>query len=289
MGYMHRPKTFKALQLQGSQLKRSICGITMYQDEIFIIRSASTTIDTISSTSFTQGNPILIPGNKEFQILRKRKQAQNYCGLQDITSCKTKGFIYVSSWQDCLILRIDIRTRSVSGSWEVKNGDPTTLSVTQNGNLLVSCASEGKVLEYTFDGNLVHDISFNCDGKGPLHTVHFKSERFVVCHGRREAVRENEGVTIIDKYGNVIPEMQPLALPQPRHLAVDSNSNVLIAARGCNKVTLWEPVQGSQRVLITLDQEMYDPIRIHLNESTGQLLVLFRNNTLIMYQVKSTE
>src|SRR5688572_1442963 len=145
MGYMRRPKIIKAIKLKGP-----VSGVTMYKVEIFIIRSESTTIGAFNSTTFKRSNPILTSENKKkLPSLRKRNKTQNYNGLQDITSCRKKGFIYVSSWQDCLIHRIDPVSRSVAGSWEAKNGDPTTLAVTQNGNLLVSCASEGKVLEYT--------------------------------------------------------------------------------------------------------------------------------------------
>ena len=285
MGYMRRPKIIKTLKLKGP-----VTGVTVYKEEIFITRHESTTIDAFNSTTFKRSQPISTSENKrKFPILRMIYKTQKSNGLQDITSCWKKGFIYVGSWQDCIIHRIDTVSRSVCGSWEVKNGDPTTLSVTKYGNLLVSCASDGKVLEYTSEGELVHEINFACNGEGPLHAVHLTNERFAACHGRRDAVRVNDGVTITDKYGNVIPEVKPLVLSQSCHLTIDSNNNVLIAARGRSKLTLWNPIKGTQRVLISLDQEIEVPTRIHLDESTGQLLMLFQSETLKIYQVKSAE
>lgn len=177
----------------------------------------------------------------------------------------------------------------MSGSWEVKNGDTTALAVTQNGNLLVSCAGDGKVLEYTSDGKLVNEINFDCNGDCPLHAMQLAGGQFVVCYGGGEAVRANDGLTIIDKHGNSTPDAKPLDFEQPCHLAVDANNRVLIAARGRSKLILWDPIKGSSRVLISSDQEMLAPTKIHLNESDGQLLMLFRNSRLVIYQLKLDE
>src|SRR6218665_2043180 len=283
-GGMHRPKLIKDLRLKGP-----VSGMTMYKDELFIIRCESTAIDAFNSTSLEQGSSIKLSKIGEFQTQLKTEQTQNYCGLQDITSCKKNGFLYVSNWQNSIIHRIDPVSRSLSGSWEVKNGDTTALAVTQNGNLLVSCAGAGKVLEYTFDGKLVREINFDCNGDGPLHAMQLAGGQFVVCHGGGEAVRGNERLTIIDKHGNSTPDAKPLDFEQPCHLAVDANNRVLIAARGRSKLILWDPIKGSSRVLISSDQEILVPTKIHLNESDGQLLMLFRNSRLVIYQLKSDE
>ena len=285
MGYIRSPSLTKVLKLRGS-----VSGITVYNAELFITRHESTTIDAFNAITFKRTNSISTAENKsKFPSLFKKRHSQSYCGLQDITSCKLKGFIYVSSGQDCIIHRIGSVSRSVCGSWEVKSGDPTTLAVTKYGNLLVSCAIDGKVLEYTSDGKLLHRINFACDDLGPLHTIQLTNERFAVCHGRRQVLGENQGLTIIDTYGNSIPNAKPLDFKQPCHLAIDLNNNVLIADRGCSKLILWNPIKGWQRVLISIDQKMNVSTRIHLDESTGQLLMLSGNDTLMIYKVKSTE
>src|ERR1700733_8825851 len=97
MGYRRRPKIVKAFKLKGP-----ISGITMCKKELFIIQSDSTIIRAFNSSTYKENSPIGTASSRKI-LSRRKRTLNNYEGFQDITSCKRRGFLYVSSWQNCCI------------------------------------------------------------------------------------------------------------------------------------------------------------------------------------------
>lgn len=281
MGYLRRPKPIKSLKLRGNAN-----GITVLSDEIFVTRSNSADVTVYSINNFKVLRKVSTQETKANVFFRKRKQLSAAKGLQDITSSVKTNTVYVCSWDDCIIRAFRSDAKEIHLNWEA-NGEPTSLSVTNSGNILINCANEGIILEYTHKAELIHEISFNCDGEGPRHSVQLENDRFVVCHGRRNTARMNEGVSVIDRYGNIVSNIKPLGFVASYHLAIDSKKRVLVSAHGQKTITIWNPTSDKQRVLMSIDQSGQVPSKIHLVEATGQLLVLYRNGPLCIYDIKA--
>lgn len=267
-------------------------GVTVYDDETFLTRDNSSDIETFSGYKFKRGRRITVsqkPKSNRIKMFMSRasKSSEKRSGLQDVT-CDRRGRLYTSESNGHRIYCIGLNTRQVISSWQVEAGKPSGLSVTKDSNLLVSCRSECKICEYTFSGDLVRTIRFGCNMDGPQHALQLDAQLLVVSHGNTDASQKSEGVNVIDLHGNISVGTKTFQLVNPSHLAVDSHQQILIADRARNMIILASrTLDGLHRILLTSENKLEAPTRIHLNEANGQLLVGLQNGTLMIYYVKS--
>jgi len=287
MGYLRSPDLVNSVKGKGA-----VTGVTVYKDEMFLTRDDSTNIETYFGTKYKRGIRLSVTEKQKStrkNFFKKKASEHNEIqnGLQDLT-CDRSARLYTSESNGHTIFCISLNARQIISSWQVEVGKPSGLSITKDGNLLVSCSSEYKICEYTFNGDLLHEISFGCNMDGPQHALQLDAQLLVVSHGNTDASQKSEGVNVIDLHGNISVGTKTFQLVNPSHLAVDSHQQILIADRARNMIILASrTLDGLHRILLTSENKLEAPTRIHLNEANGQLLVGLQNGTLMIYYVKS--
>ena len=286
MGYLRSPDLVNSVKGKGA-----VTGVTVYKDEMFLTRDDSTNIETYFGTKYKRGIRLSVTEKQKStrkNFFKKKASEHNEIqnGLQDLT-CDRSARLYTSESNGHTIFCISLNARQIISSWQVEVGKPSGLSITKDGNLLVSCSSEYKICEYTFNGDLLHEISFGCNMDGPRHALQLDSHLLVVCHGIADSSEKSEGVSVIDLYGNNSAGTKTMQLVNPCHLAVDSREQILIADRTRNMIILANrTLDGCHRILLTSEDGLEVPTRVHLNEAKGLLLVGLQSGALMIYHVK---
>lgn len=99
----------------------------------------------------------------------------------DMTACKKFSCLYISDSGNNSIHKITLGSVDRK-RWPV-NEQPGCLSVNRASNVLVTCSQAHLVKEYTADGILVRDISFENSGlRFPVHALQLESGLLAVCH-----------------------------------------------------------------------------------------------------------
>jgi len=192
-----------------------------------------------------------------------------------MTSCVQNKCTYVSDWDHNCVHKLSITTwfGRRSNRWTVFQvpDPPLGLSVTPDGNILVTCdAKPGKLVELGSDSGLcVREILLQPDIQCPWHGVQLTNGQFVVCHGADKnlhrvcVVNADGGVT--RSYGGQ-PGSSDGQLSYPRHLSVDNNSqSIFVADFNNNRIVLLSP---SLKFVRCITEGLTHPARLHLDNAT---------------------
>jgi len=190
-------------------------GITVLGSDVFVVRDTST-VDVYNSTSFTTRRKLSIPKSKQ---------------LGEIVSCSHNTCLYVSDIVQKIIYRYDL-SKNVITKWSVSE-TCCGLSVTKSYNVLATLLDTKRIEEYTTDGGLIREISFDKSIQWPLHCVELSTGNFVVSQldGRLEY-----RVCIVDSYcsGCIIKSYNKCLGSASNlrnrlcHIAVDIHDSVLV-------------------------------------------------------------
>ena len=166
-------------------VKGSINGLTLLNNELFVVRGCSKQVDAHNTNNF----------------------------LSNPRSIKIEGSIYLwslvaSSWNNCLYIsdpdlmvvhRYNLSDK-VTTQWCV-GGKCYGLSLTSTHNILVTMEDPKKIKEYTPNGISVREISLDGSMEYSKHSVQLSSDRLIVSHGWSESPHR---VCIIDMSGRSI-------------------------------------------------------------------------------------
>ena len=94
--------------------------------------------------------------------------------------------------------------------WPVGD-EPDGLSVSISSNVLVTCRSAGKCKEFTTDGTLLREISFQSDIVSPSHVVELTTDQFVVSYGLY--CDKSPGVCVVNGNGRIIQSFNEAVAP----------------------------------------------------------------------------
>lgn len=270
--------------------KKPISGVAACNNELFISRCNSIAIETYNSSTFKQLKSILLSEKlskfKLWMSIKPKTDLTKPMGLQGIAIFTKLSVLYAGDWNDSRIYRICLDTRDSISSWQVEPGEPSGLSVTREGNVLVSCFNECKIFEYTPDGEFIMVINFGCSDEGPHQAVQSLNCRLIVIHGNANSRRASERVSVIDIYGNIVADTGIVDLQNSSHMVVDSKGYVLIAERERSRIILANQNLTSHRVLLNLEHNTQTPTRIHINKVNGHLYVGLTDESVLIYETK---
>ena len=197
------------------------------------------------------------------------------------------NYLYISNQEDGRIHKVQIRDQSVT-SWEV-GGELNRLSLTKQGNILVSCYDSNKLCEYTTMGILLKTIQLDPDLYGPRHAIQLDTDRYLLT----QAIEDGSNrVCIIDGSGRLIssyggkPASNVGQLQNPRELAVDRNGFIFVTCVDDNKVTLLNSKLEFVNYIIPPSANISHCLTIYLDEFHGRLYVSdFTKNTLSVFEL----
>ena len=184
-----------------------------------------------------------------------------------------------------MIHRIDLKSSKPMNNWHVVTCQ-STLSTLKSGNLLVTCPTKHKLIEFTPTGQLVREIFLRPGITYPTHAIPMDNDRFLVCHFsfnnnlHRVCLIDNKG-QLIKSYGGA-QGSGPGQLYNPCHLVYDANGFCLVVESGGAKrvVMLNEELEFVEE-LIPTSMGLKDPKRLCLDKKTKRLYVADYNSPQI--------
>ena len=190
---------------------------------------------------------------------------------------------YVSGYQNEFICRIPLITGPDAVTiikWSVFGGQKpaavqVSLSMEQNGNIIVVSLEVNWLEEYNSDGELLKKIELqnSNDYAHIQHAIKNADGCYVLVHGWKEdkyhracLVDANGGLKARygQSKGDVIGDEGQLNTPT--HLAIDKNNFVLVTDYNNHRIIMLDPDLKFVKVLITPDACLYRPCRLILDE-----------------------
>ena len=165
-------------------------------------------------------------------------------------------------------------------SWAVGTSLQLSLSTMKSGNILVTCYSPAKLLEYTTTGQLVREIPLQQVITNPYHAIQMDNDRFLVCHISslcRVCLIGNKG-QLIKSYGGA-QGSGPGQLYYPYHLVADVNGCCLVADYGAHRIVLLNDELQFVKELIPQSSGTKHPFRLCLDRNRKKLFVAEQHNT----------
>ena len=263
---------------------KSVTGLTVLLDQVFIVR-----VDTREMEIYNSGT----------LMLTNRLQVDGLKNPRDLTSCSKFRCLYISDGGGLKIHRVELngattRWKLNDEPW-IRNPAPDGLSVTPEPDfhVLVTCPYALKLKEFTTNGVPIREIRLQEELVHPLHAIQFNGQ-FIVAHGFETDPLHR--VCIVNTTGHVTrcyggPRGSAVGqLDGPRHLAVDSEGNVVIADLGNERVLLLNETLKYVGDLVSTykgNRSKFHPFRLHLDTRGKMLVVDHINMDVLMFQVRN--
>ena len=256
--------------------EKSIRGVTVLRDELFLIRGNAPQVEVYDISKWTLQRCIDVDG---------------LVNPGDMTSCSKLNCIYIVDWNSPWNMhRLELDGKKTH--WPVKD-DSDGISVTpSDGNVLVSCYFKCKLKLFTTHGKLIREIILQDDMIHPMHAIQTGCQ-FIICHGVQSDPLHR--VCVVDANGHLTRsygESRGSAdgqLSEPIRLSLDDKGNVLVADNGNDRVLLLSSTMSYCREVVckAASNERFYPYRTYLHEKTGRLYVTDAgNNNVLVYQLR---
>ena len=191
----------------------------------------------------------------------------------------SENVLYVSEYEGGLIHKIQLPIGNVS-NWSA-SGTRLRLSISKNGNVIISSLNPAIIFEYTSFGKFVRQIKIDKNLIGLQHAIQLEKNKFVVCHASTTLSR----VCIIDNIGRVIKcyggnEGSGMKhLNGPVHMAIGPNGSILVADHGNNRIVQLDASLKYMNEFASLKE----PIRLRHNAVRRRLFVIEFNDQSITF------
>ena len=229
--------------------------------------------------------------DKKLYVLRKRQTDQIYVydtndyKLQDtitvtgfnphtfcdLTECKPEHCLFLSDYHAKCIRKIDAKgeaSKFVDVPYE-----PKGLSITPEGNLLVTC-NPNKLMEFNAKtGAKVCEIALHLGINFPKHAVKRSDGQYVVCHSEKDGLSRVCRVGADGFYRHCFGGHGGAGKDQlcgPCHLALREDDYVIVADNGNNRLVL---LDKSLEYVDTLVENFRDPHRLWFDSDSRRMYV----------------
>lgn len=173
--------------------------------------------------------------------------------------------------QPAEIFIFDLNLKAIQKRWST--GDNYgSLSITDEGNVILTVENRNTLMEYTSDGQLIREITLSSAICNPLHSLKLSSGHFVVSN------ISNSRICIVDENGDVLRafgEENKSWLEElyvPLCLAIDSSGSIIVADQINGRVLLLTSTLEFKDELVSAKNGLCSPTQIHLDESNGARL-----------------
>jgi len=238
---------------------REISGITVLEDELFIIRSNQERINVYSNSTFLPTRQLTIPGSKNLVAIVANEQNKS---------------LYLSDQVLKSVYRFNPRQGKVIQKWPVGE-ECAGLSLTKSNNLLVTLLNTKKIRKYSPDGKFIIAINLDKSIEYPHHCIQLSNDHFVVCH---EGDKQNR-VCIVDTSGCIVKSYGGFhgtnvgQLNGPCHMAVDKYGNIMVTDCTNNRVEVLSPTLVHLGYVQISGHELKKPWTLHLDRLSNRLYI----------------
>jgi hypothetical protein len=264
-----------------SQEADAVIGVTSLADELFVLRRGCRYVDVYDATTFDH---------------RRIQHVPDF--VPDASGDLGGGLLAASSIHECLFVgdpagksvhRVELDGSNRVSSWSV-DGRLRGLHVNSEHNVLTTCSSPNKLVEFSPSGTVLREIRLSADITSPYHAVQLSNNQFFVSHGSDERFiglllgNSLHRVCLVGSDGRVIlghgnqRGSGISRLNAPRQMALDNNEFVAVADRGNNRVMVLSRALDKPRdfCLPACDVEyagLRGPCAIHYNPNRRRLYV----------------
>ena len=175
--------------IQSEDLCRySVNVVTSLGDSVFVVHDKSQEVEVYDAVTFTLQCSIIVPELGSYKY--------------GMTACARNKCLYLSSYDDNIVHRIDLSGSMAVKQWSVAI-HPVGLSVNIAHNLVVACDETNKLQEYTTHGYLVREIYLEEGVTNPAHAVQLSTGDYVVSECTSPGVVSVVGVDgqVVHSYG----------------------------------------------------------------------------------------
>ncbi len=251
-----------------------IAGVTVVDDEVFFVGFGQSKVTVYNSRSLTASRDISVTG------------MESPVGL---AICTYNKALYVSDDELQCIHRVDL-TNNFVASWKItKNRKPLGLSVTAEYTLLVTVEiryneNRSGVVEYTSEGRLMRDISFDGSIVAAQHTVQLSSDQFIVSSGggicQPRICKTSTDGQIMKSYvaEKIRSEDQ---LNEPYSMAIDIKSKHIFLGDYANHRVILLDCDLNYLGQVRTTYLLKYPYRIYFHSSTDRLFIVGANGFLM--------
>ena len=185
------------------------------------------------------------------------------------------------------IHRVPLDSSEPINSWSLEIGQ-LQLSTLKSGNILVTCYSTNKLIEYTTTGQLVREIPLQQDITCPRHAIQMDNDRFLVSHidsAHRVCLIDNKG-QLIKSYGGALGS-GPGQLNTPYNLVADVNGSCLVVDLGANRIILLNDELQFVKEIIPPSGGLNHPNRMCLDRNRKKLFVAeyISNGRVVVFDI----
>lgn len=218
--------------------------------------------------------------------------------IRSMGSCNRNNSLYMlhyKSTKTCEILRTDGNGRTIA-HWTTKQGEyGHSLSVTEEGNVVVVNYWANKLKEYGPDGQLIRQCN-RSKFPGithPSHAIKLSNGHFVVCHGLNSD--ELHRVCVVDPQGCLLRSFGGRKgsgldqLNDPFHLALGTDGSVFVADWQNGRVLELSSDFGCAREVLSKENGLRFPRCMCLDVHTGRLFIADDQlKTCLVFDIRHT-
>ena len=235
----------------------------------------------------TQAEQICVYDTKDYKL----QNTITVAGLapnsyNDLTECKAKKCLFISDYGAKCICKIDAKGE-VSKFTDVPY-EPKGLSITPEGNLLVTC-NPNKLVEINANtGEKVCEVELKLEINWPKHAVKRKDGQYVVCHAEKNGLSRVCRVAADGYYRHCFGGMEGSGQDQlncPCHVALREDNFVIVADNDNNRLVLLDP---ALEYVDTLVEKFAEPHRVWFDTESRRLYVgeCTDNGSIKIFQTK---
>jgi DNA-binding beta-propeller fold protein YncE len=252
---------------------RDVVGVTSIDDCLFVLRKPSRQrIEVYDLKTFTL----------ERHTLAVSELDDHPCN--GLTACVVNKCLYINDYANATVQNIQLTVDKKISKWSVGRG-PCGLSINTACNLLVACAKDMKIEEYTTIGSLVREIRpWNQKGLSliPLHAIQLANGQLLVsCQYEKsnvcDVVELDARGRVLVSYTNQLKSTTQQNFSHPRHLAVDKNNKCILVADNLNNriviLSRSSTCRAREFNVMSVDGGLQYPSCLHFNLSQGRLFV----------------
>jgi len=278
--YTSDPVLIRTIKTEaGLKRGKSIKGIALLNNELFIVSHSESEVEVYDSTTF------------EF---RRRWQLNELSNAEDAVSCVRNRCLYISDSRENqkMILRVDSEGKLIT-KW-LTNSEIGRLSVTDESTVVLVVHDSSTLKEFSPDGTLIQELDLKlCGVIHPMHAIKLANGHFVVTQGYlgdpiHRLCEVDTDRKVIKAFGSEKGSGNR-QLTNPTYLAIDREGSIMVADAGNGRVVLLGSNFEFKREIASKNDGIQIPARIRLDELNGRLHVgeyKTGNRCLLIYGIK---
>jgi len=244
-------------------------GVTQLHDVVYMVCYESSAIRRFNATTHARLTDINV---------------KDMTAPGDIAACTQTSQLYVPDWEAACIWRVSSDGEDIKRWWTQSESDeftPHTLSVTSSRLLVTSSYGTGELLQLDVSGDEVRRVRLPDYMDRARHAVESVTGTFIVSHTNRQLNRQWQ-VSEVNTTGDVLRQFSRSSLGKPRHIASDSQGNIIVADWDNHRILLLDAQLALRRVIIDARQLNYKlPWRLCYMQHTRQLLVTLDDSAMV--------